>query len=462
MNEIKFRLKNIHFIGIGGSGMNGIAEVLLGIGYNITGSDLQKNANTLRLEKLGVKISYNHNENNIKNAETVVISSAIDKQNVELISAQKNKIPVVKRAQMLAEIMRFRFGIAISGTHGKTTTTSIIARIMTDANLDPTYIIGGVLNADGVSNNLGKSDYLVAEADESDGSFLKLNPTFSVITNIDKDHMQTYDFSEEKLQQAFIDFTDNLPFYGLCVACIDDIGVGKIIDKISRKIITYGIDNAADLMAKNIQYTKNGSNFDVIYSEIKFNVNLSIIGKHNILNCLAAIVICLELGVKTDVIQKSLMSCSGAKRRLDFKGDIQIADKKIKVFDDYGHHPSEIKAVVESMQKTFVDNKIVVIFQPHRYSRTKDLFDDFASELSKIETLILLPIYSANEAEISGINSTSLAGNIRSRSHNEVFAVKDFNECESVLENILEDGNIVLTLGAGNVVEIADSLLNKY
>jgi UDP-N-acetylmuramate--alanine ligase len=462
MNEIKFRLKNIHFIGIGGSGMNGIAEVLLGIGYNITGSDLQKNANTLRLEKLGVKISYNHNENNIKNAETVVISSAIDKQNVELISAQKNKIPVVKRAQMLAEIMRFRFGIAISGTHGKTTTTSIIARIMTDANLDPTYIIGGVLNADGVSNNLGKSDYLVAEADESDGSFLKLNPTFSVITNIDKDHMQTYDFSEEKLQQAFIDFTDNLPFYGLCVACIDDIGVGKIIDKISRKVITYGIDNTADLMAKNIQYTKNGSNFDVIYNEIKFNVNLSIIGKHNILNCLAAIVICLELGVKTDVIQKSLMSCSGAKRRLDFKGDIQITDKKIKIFDDYGHHPSEIKAVVESMQKTFVDNKIVVIFQPHRYSRTKDLFDDFASELSKIETLILLPIYSANEAEISGINSTSLAGNIRSRSHNEVFAVKDFKECESVLENILEDGNIVLTLGAGNVVEIADSLLNKY
>jgi len=462
MKEIKFRLQNIHFIGIGGSGMNGIAEVLLGLGYNISGSDISKNHNTQRLENLGVKIFYNHHKNNIKNAETVVISSAINENNVELLAAKKYKIPVVQRAQMLGEIMRFSFGIAISGTHGKTTTTSIIAKIMTDAKLDPTYIIGGILNTDGVSNRLGKSQYLLAEADESDGSFLKLNPIFSVITNIDKDHMQTYDFSEEKLQQAFIDFTDNLPFYGLCVACIDDSGVQAIVNKVSRKVITYGIDNDADIMAQNILYNKNGSEFEVVLGDNSFLVNLAIIGKHNILNCLAAIAICLEIDIKIDVIVKSLKTCTGAKRRLDFRGNIEIDDKKIQVFDDYGHHPSELRAVIESMQKTFKNKRIIVIFQPHRYSRTKDLFDDFASELSKIQTLILLPIYSAGEPEISGISSTILASNIRARSGNEVFVVKDFGECRSVLKNLLKSDDIILTLGAGNVVEIADDLIEKY
>jgi UDP-N-acetylmuramate--alanine ligase len=462
MDKIKFRVTHIHFIGIGGSGMNGIAEVLYKMGYVVTGSDIAQNTNTQRLENLGINIFYNHQSSNVADVEVVVLSSAIRDNNSELMAAKKRNIPVMQRAEMLAEIMRFRFGIAISGTHGKTTTTSIIAHIMTYAKLDPTYIIGGVLNADGASNHLGKSEYLVVEADESDGSFLKLHPGFCVITNIDKDHMQTYDFSEENLHNAFIDFTHNLPFYGLCVACIDDDGVKDIIANIPRKVVTYGIRTPADVIAENIIYTATGSSFEVVYAGSRFTVTLPLIGAHNILNCLGAIAICLELGIDTQSISQSLVNFKGANRRLDYKGNITIGNNNIQVFDDYGHHPSEIRVVLEGMRKSFPDKRIIIIFQPHRYSRTRDLFDDFASELATVQTLILLPIYSAGEDELAGISSTHLANNIRSRSGKEVFVVNDFKECYSVLGNIVTDGDIVLTLGAGDVAKIATYLVENY
>ncbi len=458
------RIKKIHFIGIGGSGMSGIAEVLHNLGYQISGSDLNQSSVTKRLEKLGCKIFNQHHQNNLQKVDAVVVSSAISSKNSEIIEARKTHIPIVPRAEMLAEIMRFRFGIAVAGTHGKTTTTSLITHILNTAKLDPTYIIGGILNSSGINAKLGESDYLVAEADESDASFLLLQPMLSVITNIDQDHMSTYDNDYNKLEDAFVNFTANLPFYGACVLCADDAGVKGILKKITRPVITYGFTDGVDIQAFNVGQIERKMYFEVKCAALairSFKVELNGIGKHNILNTLAAIGVACELGIDIKIIQTALKSFGGVARRLDFHGTLTIDDKQVLLFDDYGHHPNEIKAVFESLKDTYKDRRLVVIFQPHRYTRTRDLFDDFSNALSKVDVLILLDIYPANERPIANINSSTLANSIRQRSTLNPIVVKDTGEVLKVLPNIIQNEDVILTLGAGNIHSLVNLLIEK-
>lgn len=467
------RIKNIHFIGIGGSGMSGIAEVLYNLGYQISGSDLNQSFITERLQNLGCEIFNTHHQNNVKNANAVVVSSAIDKKNVEIIKAKKMNIPIVPRAEMLAEIMRFRFGIAVAGTHGKTTTTSLITHILSVAELDPTYIIGGILNSSKINAKLGESDYLVAEADESDASFLLLQPMLSVITNIDYDHMKTYGNDYRKLTDAFVSFTSNLPFYGVCILCGDDAGVKSILHHIHRPLLTYGFTNGVDIQAINVSQIDRKMVFEVscafqnIVKKNKeygkpFKIEFNGIGRHNILNTLAAIGVACELGIEINIIQKALKNFTGVARRLDYYATLNIANKEITLFDDYGHHPNEIKAVFESLRQTYKDKRLVVIFQPHRFSRTHDLFDDFSNVLSKADTLILLDIYPANERPIANINSSALARSIRQRSVLNPIVVKNTNEALKVLPNIVQNKDVVLTLGAGNIHSLVDLIVKQY
>ncbi len=458
------RIRNIHFIGIGGSGMSGIAEVLNNLGYSISGSDTKSSKTTQRLEKLGCKITYQHQSNNVSDAQAVVVSSAIDMENPELIKAHKLNIPVVPRAEMLSEIMRFRFGIAVAGTHGKTTTTSLIAHILSVAKLDPTYIIGGILNSSGINAKLGESDYLIAESDESDASFLHLQPMLSVITNIDQDHMSTYGGDYQNLKDAFISFTSNLPFYGACILCMEDAGVADIANNIHRPLVTYGFNTGVDIQAKNIQQQGMQMHFDVVCDKYDktFLVKLNLIGRHNILNTLAAIGIACELKIKTSIIQSALESFSGVARRLDHHGTLNINKHQVLLFDDYGHHPNEISAVFESLKNTYQDRRLVVIFQPHRYSRTRDLFDDFSRVLSQADALILLEIYPANEKSIARISSSSLASAIRKRSSLDPIVVKNKEEITNALPNVVKNNDVLLTLGAGDIHTIPKLLIDQY
>ena len=458
------RIQKLHFIGIGGSGMSGIAEILHNLNYQISGSDIKQNSVTQRLQDLGCKITNTHHQDHVIGVQAVVVSSAIDNNNPELIKARELNIPIVPRAEMLAEIMRFRFGIAVAGTHGKTTTTSLITHILSVAKLDPTYIIGGILNSSGINAKLGESDYLIAEADESDASFLQLQPMLSVITNIDHDHMDSYDNDYQKLTGAFVEFALNLPFYGACIVCVDDAGVISILNHIHRPLITYGLGNNADIQAINISQVGRKMNFEVLYNKGKksFSVELNLIGKHNILNTLAAIGVARELNIKVNTIKKALKSFAGVARRLDYHGCLNIEGKKVVFFDDYGHHPNEINAVFTSLQNTYPNRRLLVIFQPHRYSRTRDLFDDFAHALSKVGALILLEIYPASEKSIAGINSNSLAKSIRQRSLLDPIVVKNTDEALKVLPNIAQDGDVILALGAGNVSVLINLLMRTY
>jgi len=463
-NPSRSKIKKIHFIGIGGSGMSGIAEVLINLGYEISGSDIETNAATEKLEKLGCNISYSQKAENVLGKEAVVVSSAINKNNPELREARHQKLLIVPRAEMLGELMRFRFGIAVSGTHGKTTTTSLIVQIMSEAKLDPTYIIGGIINATGMNAKLGNSDYLIAEADESDASFLHLQPMLSVITNIDEDHMATYSHNYAKLTDAFISFTSNLPFYGICVACIDDKGVKDILKKIHRPVISYGFSDDADVKASNIDQNKMKMAFDVSCDKYQkhFSVSLNLIGRHNILNALAAISVALELDIKIKDIQKALSHFSGVSRRLDYHQKLKINNKNIPLFDDYGHHPNEISEVFTSLRNTYPDKRLVVIFQPHRYSRTRDLFNDFVGCLSKVDALILLNIYSANEVPINTISSSTLADSIRRRSSIDPIVAKDIDEIVEIIPNITFENDVILTLGAGDVNKIPHQLKEHF
>jgi len=458
------RIRNIHFIGIGGSGMSGIAEVLHNLGYQISGSDINLNKVTQRLQDLGCQISDKHHGDNVINAQAVVVSSAIDEHNPELIKAHELNIPTVPRAEMLAEIMRFRFGIAVAGTHGKTTTTSLITHILTTAKLDPTYIIGGILNSTGINAKLGESDYLIAEADESDASFLHLQPMLSVITNIDQDHMATYDNDYQKLTDAFVSFTSNLPFYGACILCADDAGVMGILSDIHRPLVTYGFTDGVDVQAINITQQDRQMHFEVICNKYSqpFPVELNLIGKHNILNTLAAIAVACELGIEVNIIQSSLKDFSGVARRLDYHGSLNINNRNVTLFDDYGHHPNEINAVFESLQNTYQNRRLVVIFQPHRYSRTRDLFDDFARALSKADALILLDIYPASEKPIAHINSGALADAIRQRSSLDPIVIKGVEEVFKILPNLIQNKDVVLTLGAGDIHSLVGLLIQEY
>ena len=463
-NPTRSKIKKIHFIGIGGSGMSGIAEVLANLGYEISGSDIQSNQATVKLEKIGCSISYTQKAENVRGKQAVVVSSAINKNNPELQEARQQKLLIVPRAEMLGELMRFRFGIAISGTHGKTTTTSLIVHIMSEAKLDPTYIIGGIINATGMNAKLGKSDYLIAEADESDASFLHLQPMLSVITNIDEDHMSTYNHNYENLIDAFVSFTSNLPFYGVCVACIDDNGVKDILKKIHRPVLSYGFSDDADVKATNVKQSEMKMSFDVTCKKYqkKFPVSLNLMGRHNILNSLAAISVAIELDIELKVIQKALSHFSGVSRRLDYHQNLIVNTHLVPLFDDYGHHPNEITEVVSTLRNTYPDKRLMVIFQPHRYSRTRDLFNDFVSCLSKVDTLVLLNIYPANESPINTISSSTLADSIRRRSTIDPIVVKDIAEIIEIIPNIVTKNDVILTLGAGDVNKIPHQLKNHF
>ena len=458
-NELKktvmFNVKRIHFIGIGGSGMSGIASILCDLGYEVSGSDINSSPTTESLTQKKIKIYIGHNKNNILSKDVVVVSSAIDKKNVELSYAKELNIPIIKRAEMLAELMRFSFGIAIAGTHGKTTTTSILSHILNEAGYDPTYIIGGKI-IDSSNAKLGKSEYLIAEADESDASFLHLQPLMSVITNIDKDHLENHKNSFDVLKKNFKEFVNNLPFYGLCILNISDINTKSIINKISRPIKTFGFDENADYKV----ISKNSDSIPVIFdykeNDKVYEMQINLPGEHNILNCLAALAVSRELSVPIKDIQKSLKSFPGIKRRYEIIGEFKIENKKFTWIDDYGHHPTEIKEVLRSVKKVWQDKNITMIFQPHRYSRTEEHFNYFIDVLKGVDNLVLMDIYSANEKLIENISSSVMADQIK-KYNNNVSLINDHQEIEKFIQKNIVNDSILLTMGAGDISKFINS-----
>jgi len=449
----------IHFVGIGGSGMSGIAEVLHNLGFIVQGSDLSLTDTTKRLSKLGIKIFRGHKKENIINAELLVTSSAVPRNNIEIKEAKKIKIPIMKRAEMLAELMRFRFGIAISGTHGKTTTTSLIANMLAEGNLDPTFVIGGKLHGTNTNARLGLGKFLVAEADESDTSFLHLQPKIAVVTNIDNDHLDSYENSIEKLKLGFIDFIHNLPFDGMAVMCIDDENVRSILNKINRRVITYGFNQDAEIRVKEIRREGICTSFKV-YRKNKFllDIKSTLPGSHNIQNTLASIAIGLELDIKEDIIKKSLNSFSGIDRRFCITENIVTENGIINLIDDYAHHPTEIDSTINAIRDIWPNRRLLTIFQPHRYSRTKDLFDDFVESLSKVDFLIITEIFSAGEKPISGINSKSLTRAVRLSSNLEPIFLNDIQLLPKILKKIIHPKDILLTIGAGSIGDTSKNL----
>lgn len=455
------RIKHIHFVGIGGVGMAGIAEVLLSQGYRVSGSDLADNALTKRLSSIGADIYQGHSADNIKNADVVVRSSAVNTDNIELHTARDLRIPIVARAEMLGELMRFRYGIAIAGTHGKTTTTSLIASILAEEGVDPTFVIGGRLNSAGSNARLGTGRYLVAEADESDASFLYLKPMISIVTNIDADHMGTYNNDFNQLRQAFIDFLHRLPFYGLAVLCMDDPVIRKVMNEVSRPVFTYGLEEEADFRATLMLQKGTKSHFVAERPQgmSKLPVTLNLPGKHNVLNAMAAIAVATELKVSDQAIQRALENFSGIGRRFQIYGDFAIQKGgSVTLIDDYGHHPREIAATIQAARQSWPERRFVMVYQPHRYTRTRDLFNDFCQVLSTPDVLVLLDIYSAGEAPIAGFDGDALAKAIKSKGILEPIFVKQQMNLLNVLQEVLQDGDILLTQGAGNIGMIASNL----
>lgn len=463
IKTLMHKVKKIHFIGIGGTGMNGIAEVLLNLGYQISGSDISENAAVIRLRDKGAIIYLGHNANNVTDVDVVVSSTAIIKDNVEIIAAKEKNIPVIPRAEMLAELMRFRFGIAVAGTHGKTTTTSLVASILAEANYDPTYVIGGRLNSSGSNAKLGESRYLVAEADESDASFLHLQPTMAIVTNIDMDHMETYEGDVTKLYKTFLDFLQHLPFYGMAVMCVDDPGVQAVLPDVSRPVMSYGLTAVADVSASNVQYAGLRTHFTVHRRELPdLAITMNLPGEHNVQNALAAITVATELGVSDDAIVAALRKFAGVGRRCEVLAEYD----DVVLIDDYGHHPREIAATQIAIKNAFPERRIVTVFQPHRYSRTKDLFEDFVQVLSETDVLVMLEVYSAGEAVINAADGRSLCGSVRQRGKIDPIFVAENEELFEVLLNILEPGDVVLMQGAGNIgglaQEVKKMLATKY
>ena len=458
------RVKHIHFVGIGGAGMSGIAEVLHNLGYQVSGSDMKQNRATKHLAKMGVQINIEHKKDYINGSDVIVVSTAVDKDNPELVAAREKRIPIVRRAEMLAELMRFRQGIAIAGTHGKTTTTSLVASVLAAANLDPTYVIGGLLNSSGSNANLGSGKYLVAEADESDASFLHLQPVLAVLTNIDSDHLDTYGGDFQNLKSNFVEFLHRLPFYGLAVLCVDDSGVNSIIAKLSRPFVTYGLTDRADYRATNIRHNKQKTFFTVSKPGKKnwFEIELNMPGNHNVLNALAAIAIADELDIDETAIKKAMAEFAGIDRRCDVLGEINIAGKHVLLIDDYAHHPVEIAAITESVREGWPGQRIVAVFQPHRYSRTRDLFDDFCQILSEMDVLVLLDVYPAGETTLSGADSRSLSRSIRMRGKIDPVYVEQRQDLPGLLENVIEDEDILLMLGAGDIGVTSREIASLY
>ncbi|MBE0352074.1 MULTISPECIES: UDP-N-acetylmuramate--L-alanine ligase [Pseudoalteromonas] len=452
------RIDTIHFIGIGGAGMGGIAEVLAFEGYRITGSDIAHSAMTERLIHVGAEVFIGHDENNVKDASVVVVSSAINDQNPEIKAAKAARIPIVRRAEMLAELMRFRHGIAVAGTHGKTTTTSLIASIYAQAGLDPTFIIGGLLNSAGSNAKVGKSDFLIAEADESDASFLHLQPMVSVITNIEEDHMDTYGGSFEKMKDTYVDFIHNLPFYGLAVVCIDSEVAAELIPRFGRPVITYGESADADYRMVDFSQTANTCSFNVVNKHGEsLAVSLNMPGKHNALNATAAIAVAKDQNIANNAILEALVKFEGVGRRFQHYGTFENERGNVMLVDDYGHHPSEVAATIAAVREGWPDKRLVMVYQPHRYSRTRDLYEDFVKVLADVDQLLLLDVYAAGEEPIVGADSKSLCRSLRQRGK-EPLHVASSAELAGVLADVMQDNDLVLTQGAGNIGQLVKKL----
>ncbi|WP_413458704.1 UDP-N-acetylmuramate--L-alanine ligase [Herbaspirillum huttiense] len=463
---MKHRVKNIHFVGIGGSGMSGIAEVLLNLGYGVSGSDLGSNAATQRLAQLGVNLRYGHAAENIEGADAIVTSTAVKGDNPEVLAARKKHIPIVPRAVMLGELMRLKKGIAIAGTHGKTTTTSLVASVLAQGGLDPTFVIGGRLTSAGANAKLGTGEFIVAEADESDASFLNLTPVIEVITNIDADHMETYNHDFARLKQAFVEFTQRLPFYGVAVLCLDDPHVREIMPMVSKPILTYGFHEDADVRAIDAKAVDGKMEFTVIqdgYAPMQVSLNQP--GMHNVQNACAAIAIARELDVDDAATQKALTEFNGVGRRFTRYGEVPITDAQgnpaghFTLVDDYGHHPVETAATIAAARGAYPGRRLVLAFQPHRYTRTRDLFEDFVKVLSSPDVLVLGEVYSAGEAPIVAADGRSLAHALRAAGKVEPVFVDDIGDMPETIRNVVRDGDVVMTMGAGSISAVPGRLV---
>jgi len=451
------KYKIIHFVGIGGVGMSGIAEVLYNLGYEVTGSDIKESDTTKRLKEKGIKIFIGHDGDNVDHAHVVVISSAISPDNPEVLEAKNRSIPVIPRAEMLAELGRLKYSILVAGAHGKTTTTSLIATVLKDGGLDPTVVIGGKLKAMGGNARLGQGDYLVAEADESDGSFLKLNPTIAVITNIDREHMDFFK-DMELLKGAFLQFINKIPFYGIAVICVENEYLKEMLPNIERKFLTYGMSDSADIYAKDIRRTSAGMSFEPVYKGKPLGIfTIPMPGTHNVLNCIAAIATAIELQIPTEVISNALGNFSGIHRRFELKGEC----KGIKVYDDYGHHPSEIKATLKAAKECLNGSRLFVLFQPHRYTRTRDLMDDFAASFTDADKLFLMDIYPAGEKPIEGIESAFLMRKMKELGSCDVSCISDTKDLIERVMSEIKSKDVLITLGAGNVYKVGEEILEK-
>ena len=446
---------HIHFVGIGGIGMSGIAELLLNLGYKVSGSDLQTSEITERLKGLGGTIFAGHGADQISGADVVVTSSAVGRENPEVLAAGRISIPVIPRAEMLAELMRLKYSVAIAGAHGKTTTTSMVASVLAQGGLDPTVVIGGKLKSIGSNAVLGKGDFIVAEADESDGSFLKFSPAIAVVTNIDREHLDYYQ-DLETIKAVFLDFIDRIPFYGLAILCLDNESIQDLIPKIKKRYITYGMSSQADFQIRNVEFEKRRSRFSVYKEGQKLgNIMLNLPGIHNVYNATASIAVGIELDVPFTAIKTALETLEGVQRRLEIKGEVN----GITVVDDYGHHPTEIKTTLEAIEKCWPDNRKVVVFQPHRYSRTQALFDDFTRSFYQSDVLLVLPIYAAGEKRIEGLSGHDLCEGIKAHGHKEVFCAADAEKALAFLKDNMKPGDLLLTLGAGDVWKLGEQLL---
>jgi UDP-N-acetylmuramate--alanine ligase len=454
------RVHRIHFVGIGGSGMGGIAEVLLNLGYEVQGSDLRSGAVVRRLEELGARVMLGHTAANLDDADVVVVSSAVPDDNPEVVAAHQRRIPVVKRAEMLAELMRFRYGIAVAGTHGKTTTTSLVASVLGEAGMDPTFVIGGRLNSANTHARLGAGRFLVAEADESDASFMHLQPMLAVVTNVEPDHMGTYGGDTERLKQAFVDFLHNLPFYGLAIVCVDDPGAAGLLERIARSVLTYGFDARADVRATDFVQDGRVSRFSVSRpgGHPPLQVELNLAGRHNAQNALAAIAVALELEVPDEALLHALKNFGGIDRRMQELGELAAGDGRALLVDDYGHHPTELERTIEAIRGAWPRRRVVVAFQPHRFSRTRDLMDDFARVLCGADALLLCEVYPAGEAPIPGADGRALARAIRSRGKVEPVFVEQVETLPEALAAVLQPGDLVVTFGAGSIGAVAAGL----
>src|SRR5688572_8707115 len=469
MSDRMRRIHRIHFVGIGGSGMSGIAEVLLNLGYEVQGSDIKPNPVTRRLEQLGARVMIGHRAEHVGEADVVVTSSAVNHENPEVATALTRRIPVVPRAEMLGELMRFRYAIAVAGTHGKTTTTSLTSSLLAEGGEDPTFVIGGLLKSAGTNARLGAGKYLVAEADESDASFLHLNPMIAIVTNIDNDHLGTHDGDFERLKASFVAFLHNLPFYGLAVLCVDDAHVRSILTKVNRPVVGYGFSEGADLRAENLRREGLKTRFDVVRRAdgLRFPVTVNLPGLHNVLNSLAAIAVALEIGIPQEAIQRSLSHFQGIDRRLTHVADVKLfsdggpGGDPVTIVDDYGHHPTEIAATLDAIRQGYAGRRVVLAFQPHRYTRTRDLLDDFATVLSTGDALLVTEVYAAGEAPIAAADGRAICRAIRTRGKVEPVFVEKVETLDEALRAVLRPGDVLVTMGAGTISAVSHALPGK-